>query len=227
MPQETNLNVSPYYDDFNANDQYYKILFKPGFPVQARELTGIQSVLQNQIERFGSHIFQEGSSVTGGGIKFSNAYESIKIQSSNKGFNVRDYLSNLTGKIFVGSESGLKLEVKGYMAEIYADNSYVLFVNYLNSGANNNERCLSGESLLLDGEPFTTRQGIVFQPGESVVQLMNGICTFIGCAAVLSEGIYYARGYFIEVKKQTTIKKGIRGVFICQTHFNLEKTQNG
>ena len=205
MPQETNLNVSPYYDDFNANDQYYKILFKPGFPVQARELTGIQSVLQNQIERFGSHIFQEGSSVTGGGIKFSNAYESIKIQSSNKGFNVRDYLSNLTGKIFVGSESGLKLEVKGYMAEIYADNSYVLFVNYLNSGANNNERCLSGESLLLDGEPFTTRQGIVFQPGESVVQLMNGICTFIGCAAVLSEGIYYARGYFIEVKKQTTI----------------------
>ena len=63
MPQETNLNVAPYYDDFNADDKYYKILFKPGYPVQARELTGVQSVLQNQIERFGSHIFQEGSSV--------------------------------------------------------------------------------------------------------------------------------------------------------------------
>ena len=105
MPQETNLNVAPYYDDFNADDKYYKILFKPGYPVQARELTGVQSVLQDQIEKFGSHIFQEGSSVTGGGIKFSPAYESIKIQSSNKGFNVKDYLSELTGKTLVGSES--------------------------------------------------------------------------------------------------------------------------
>ncbi len=205
MPQETNLNVAPYYDDFNADDKYYKILFKPGYPVQARELTGVQSVLQDQIEKFGSHIFQEGSSVTGGGIKFSPAYESIKIQSSNKGFNVKDYLAELNGKTLVGSESGIKLEVKGHMASIYADNSYVIFVNYLNSGANNTERCLSGESLLLDGEPFITRENIVFQPGESVAQLMNGVSTFIGCAAVLSEGIYYARGYFIKVKKQTTI----------------------
>ncbi len=205
MPQETNLNVAPYYDDFNANDKYYKILFKPGYPVQARELTGLQSTLQDQIEKFGSHIFKEGSSVTGGGIKFSNAYESLKIQASNKGFNVKDYLENLRGKYLIGSESGIKVQVKGYMASIYSDNSYVIFVNYLNSGANNTERCLSGESLLLDGEPFTTANGIVFQPGESVAQLMNGVCAFIGCAAVLSEGIYFARGYFIQVKKQTTI----------------------
>ena len=96
MPQETNLNVAPYFDDFSAKDQYFKVLFKPGFPVQARELTGMQSVLQDQIEKFGSHVFKEGSSVTGGGIKFSNAYESIKVQSSNKGFNIQDYLLNLS-----------------------------------------------------------------------------------------------------------------------------------
>ena len=111
----------------------------------------------------------------------------------------------MRGKYLIGSESGIKVQVKGYMASIYSDNSYVIFVNYLNSGANNTERCLSGESLLLDGEPFTTANGIVFQPGESVAQLMNGVCAFIGCAAVLSEGIYFARGYFIQVKKQTTI----------------------
>ena len=61
MPQEINLNVAPYFDDFNAKDNYCKILFKPGLPVQARELTGIQSVLQNQIEKFGQHIFKDGS----------------------------------------------------------------------------------------------------------------------------------------------------------------------
>ena len=207
MPQETNLNVAPYFDDFNADDQYYKILFKPGFPVQARELTGVQSILQNQIEKFGSHVFKEGSSVTGGGIKFSNAYNSIKIQSVNQGLDVEKYLYDLQDKFLIGSESGLKVQIKGYMTDIYPDNSYVLFVNYLNSGSDNNAECLPGESLLLDGEPFnTTRENILFQPGEAVAQLVTSpACSFIGCAAVLSEGIYFARGHFIEVEEQTII----------------------
>ena len=50
MPNKTNLNVSPYYDDFDKDDSYYRVLFKPGYPVQARELTGLQSMLQNQVE---------------------------------------------------------------------------------------------------------------------------------------------------------------------------------
>ena len=52
MPQETNLNASPYFDDFNPSKEYYKVLFKPGYPVQARELNNLQSILQNQIENF-------------------------------------------------------------------------------------------------------------------------------------------------------------------------------
>ena len=50
MPQETNLNVSPYFDDFDVNKNFYKVLFKPGYPIQARELTTLQSILQNQVE---------------------------------------------------------------------------------------------------------------------------------------------------------------------------------
>ncbi len=42
MPQETNLNVSPYFDDFDDKKNFYKVLFKPGYPVQARELTTLQ-----------------------------------------------------------------------------------------------------------------------------------------------------------------------------------------
>ena len=48
MPQKTNLNISPYYDDFSKDKQFYKVLFRPGYPVQARELTTLQSTLQNQ-----------------------------------------------------------------------------------------------------------------------------------------------------------------------------------
>ena len=50
MPQETNLNVSPYFDDFNEDKNFKRVLFKPGSPVQARELTQLQTILQNQIE---------------------------------------------------------------------------------------------------------------------------------------------------------------------------------
>jgi hypothetical protein len=59
----TNFNVNPYYDDYDPNKQYYRILFKPGYAVQARELTQMQSMLQSQIYRFGSNIFKEGSIV--------------------------------------------------------------------------------------------------------------------------------------------------------------------
>ena len=50
MAQITDLNVTPYYDDFDETDQFHKILFRPGLAVQARELTQLQSILQNQIE---------------------------------------------------------------------------------------------------------------------------------------------------------------------------------
>ena len=95
MPQETNLNVAPYFDDFDRNDSYCKILFKPGLPVQARELTGIQSILQDQIEKFGSHMFKDGSSVTGGGIRYNGGYTSVRIQISNEGIDVDSYIDRL------------------------------------------------------------------------------------------------------------------------------------
>jgi hypothetical protein len=50
MSQETNLNVSPYFDDFDPQKDYYKVLFKPGYPVQARELNTLQSIAQNQTD---------------------------------------------------------------------------------------------------------------------------------------------------------------------------------
>ena len=83
MPQKTNLNINPYYDDFNKEDNFYKVLFKPGQPVQARELTTLQSQLQNQIESFGSHIFKEGSMVIPGNINYDGQYYSLKINNDN------------------------------------------------------------------------------------------------------------------------------------------------
>ena len=65
MSLDTNFNINPYYDDFDETKNYLRLLFKPGQSVQARELTQIQSLLQNQIQRFSSNIFKNGSIVSG------------------------------------------------------------------------------------------------------------------------------------------------------------------
>ena len=94
MAQKTNLNTTPYFDDFRENDNFYKVLFKPGFPVQARELNNTQSILQNQIEQFGDHFFKDGSVVTPGGITYDSEYYSVKINPEYLGVPVASYAEN-------------------------------------------------------------------------------------------------------------------------------------
>jgi enamine deaminase RidA (YjgF/YER057c/UK114 family) len=53
-------NVSPYFDDFDEFKDYHQVMFKPGYAIQARELTQMQTILRNQIEKFGNHIFKHG-----------------------------------------------------------------------------------------------------------------------------------------------------------------------
>ena len=61
----TTLKASPYFDDFDEDKKFHRVLFRPSFPVQARELTQLQSILQNQIERFGDSVFKTGSIIKG------------------------------------------------------------------------------------------------------------------------------------------------------------------
>ena len=61
MPINKNLNQAPYFDDYDAEKQFYRVMFKPGYAIQARELTQLQTMLQNQVESFGDNIFKEGS----------------------------------------------------------------------------------------------------------------------------------------------------------------------
>ena len=72
MPINTDLNVSPYFDDYNEKDDYYKILFKPGVAVQVRELNQLQTILQKQIERFGDNIYKRGTIIDGCNFVFHN-----------------------------------------------------------------------------------------------------------------------------------------------------------
>ena len=59
------LNVDPYYDDFDETKQFNRVLFQPSKAVQARELTQLQTILQKQVERFGSNVYKEGTIISG------------------------------------------------------------------------------------------------------------------------------------------------------------------
>jgi len=87
MTQKTNLNAAPYYDDFDKDKNYVRTLFRPGFAVQARELTQLQSQLQYQIEAHGSHIFKEGAAVVPGQSGVNRQY-SLKLATQFGGENV-------------------------------------------------------------------------------------------------------------------------------------------
>jgi len=70
MPIQKNLNVAPYYDDFDPNKNFYKVLYKAGYPIQARELTTQQSITADQIEQIASRILTEGDNVVPGETSF-------------------------------------------------------------------------------------------------------------------------------------------------------------
>jgi hypothetical protein len=86
MPQNTNLNVSPYFDDFDPKKNYQRVLFKPATPIQARELTTLQTILQNQIEKFGQHFFKEGAMVIPGQISYDSNYTCVQIDETTSIF---------------------------------------------------------------------------------------------------------------------------------------------
>ena len=205
MSQKTNLNVSPYYDDFDKNDNFYRVLFKPGYPVQARELTGLQSILQNQIESFGSHIFKEGSMVIPGGITCDNAFTTIKVNPDHLGIDVTVYLdairkaNNERGARVRGQSSGVVGTIKGYLLPPEEGvEDITLFVKY-RDGADDGEgvEFVDGETLIL--EENVTYGNTTLNSGDSVLTLLSVNSTATGYAVGVSKGVYFIRGVFVDV----------------------------
>jgi hypothetical protein len=213
MPQQTNLNVSPYFDDFDQDNEYYKVLFKPGYPVQARELTTLQSIIQNQIEKFGDHFFNEGSVVIPGNINYIDNYYAVEIQDSYLGSNILSYLPYLVGKTIRGQNSGVRAVVVGVLDFQNSERgNNTLYVNYLNSDLNSNSyqgfssnEILIIENGLVDSNTLQPDQNVIIQPNEGFAVTILTNPNSIGSAVHLSEGVYYLRGYFVNVEDQTIL----------------------
>ena len=195
MPQNTNLNTFPYFDDFDESKKYHKVLFKPGQPVQARELTTIQSILGNQIEKFGDHIFKEGSVVIPGSLSVTSDHAVYELGESYNGLDVAEYIKSFIGKVIIGEISGVK-------AKIEHVEGYHIFVNIIAAGGDNEtEVFFADEPLITQDTVALTDTAITSLNAGASIALIKGEKS--GCIAKITDGIFYLRGNFVNVDEQT------------------------
>jgi hypothetical protein len=198
----TNFNVTPYYDDFNSGEKdFYRILFKPGYAVQARELTQVQSLVQSQLFRFGKHIFEEGSIVIPGQYHFKMNIGStkglnlsyVKIKNTDgtgNSVNVDDFI----GQTVTGQTSGLTATPE-------------VVLNTDGTASNTKTLYFSSYGNASQADP-TIR---VFQPGETLTSNV-GSCVVVDSNATgygswfeIQEGVVFAKDHFISFSTQSTI----------------------
>ena len=206
MPQKTNLNINPFFDDFDKDDNFYRVLFKPGFPIQARELTQLQSILQNQVESFGSHMFKEGSMVIPGNITYNDVYSAVKINPDHLGIDVTVYTKQLHGKNIRGQSSGVVATVDDCRfptdGSEYTD--ITLYVNYTTSGTDNEISSFEdGEILIL--EDTITYGNTTIASGETIASLISEDATSTSSIVSVGEGVFFVRGTFVNVQKSAII----------------------
>ena len=225
MPQKTNLNVAPYYDDFDQDKNFYKVLFRPGYSIQARELSQLQSILQNQIEQFGKYAFKQGELVIPGEVGLNTKLNFVKLSSvseipvnQNGQVVYKKYdVSGLVGQKVRGLTSGVVATVVDSAAatETAAD---IIFVNYVNSGAAGNEDTFrQGETLeVVDGvnTPLLVvgTDGSVLPTSITVTNQDTGETTSLESPAMgyasavkVEEGIYFVNGYFVRNEAQLLV----------------------
>ena len=181
MPSKIDFNVSPYYDDFTEAKKFHRVMYRPAYAVQARELTTQQSIAQNQIEKMSDSMFKHGAMVVAGEANYDLNYYAVKLTSFT------GTLSLYNGSVITGGTSGLVADVIGFVATDGTDPD-TLFVKYRNSGTDN------ATIKFVDGETITSGQTLA---STAVVST----CA-TGCRATVDAGTYYINGFFVNVDSQ-------------------------
>jgi len=196
------FNQSPYFDDFDELKQFYRVLFRPGVAVQAREMNQLQTILQDQITKFGNHVFKEGSVVIPGQVTYHPRARYIKLGSSNLGV---QELSYLEGKEISAETDGTGL--RAFVVKAIPSNGIdpdTLIVTY-NSG----NQQVSGGSNQITGFKFLADQilYVVDEPALNIIvsAATSAVTDDYTAVAAIQEGVYYLAGCFVSVPAASAI----------------------
>jgi len=241
MAQKTNLNAAPYFDDFNAENNYHRILFRPGYAVQARELTQLQSALQHQIEAHGSHIFREGALVVPG-QGTTQDYYSLKLASTFNGQEVdpSQYYNVDSPTTITGVTTGVTAKVIGFAAATTTDQP-LLYLSYERAGTDfettafaDNENLTantaishSTASYAVNVASVTTYNSVYsVAAGSTLAQLASaeGPASRTGIAFRIESGIYYIRGFFVNNLEETLVLNNYDRTYTGTVGFSVSET---
>ena len=141
-----NTPQAPYYDDFNVEKNFLKILFKPKLSVQTRELEQLQSMFQNQVETLASQIFQNGSVISGGKFTFKEKVNYVKLNSE---YNSQTFNYNIFKDRYVyGTTTKILARVFNGWSQS-ANETASIYLDYLTSGENQEQTFQPEEVLQL------------------------------------------------------------------------------
>ena len=178
-----------YKDDFDAGDNYHRILFNPRKALQARELTQLQTIIQKEIERFGKNIFKEGASVSPSGIVIDEKYEYIRLQETSVP------ASAIGDEVFTAQTSQLKFQVvEAIDQDGTAGLDATLYVRYTESSSHTPG---STPARVLDGEQL--------QGTSNVFNAKTTNATGAGCRISIGEGDFFVAGLFVHADAQSLI----------------------
>ena len=197
MALQTNTNVSPYYDDWEENKNYHRVMFKAGYPVQARELTQSQTILQDQIEKLASKFLKNGEQVQPGEFSMINPAVYVRLSSITQGATVDDFV----GYYITGATSGVRARVMFATPRNELDDA-TFYISYVTSGATSEySTFLEGEVLESDNPNFfTATVGIT-----NISKPVNTSALGFGVLFNVTEGTYFVNGFMVNVENQTII----------------------
>lgn len=191
---------STYKDDWRDSDNYSRILFNAGRALQARELTQMQTIIQEEIRKFANNIFQkDGVPVKAGGVSVNDNYQYIKIavDTNNKFANV----DSLKGVILTGATSNIKVKIYEAVAAEDGDPN-TLYVQYLdNPNTTTQYATVNSASKIQPGEILSNGSDI-----NMTVQTTNtALNPAVGVGSNISVGDshFYVNGHFVFVPKQS------------------------
>ena len=216
MALQTDLNVFPYYDDYDPAKNFYRVLFRPGVAVQARELNQLQTILQSQIEKFGDNIFKRGTIIEGCNISRHSVLPYIKIKDTEtdgtqlsvtafEGMTVRNS-ANVTAHIMK--------TIAGF--ESRAPDLNTLYVVYNSSGSDSNTSTFSAGDTLEVYSPlypiFKTR----VNNGSSLISNTDSVVVVSALAVQNSTGgNTFPAGAFAAGQ---TIQNGVANLVIIEAN---------
>lgn len=189
-------SVAPYWDDYDETKQFYEILFRPSYAIQARELNQLQSILQKQIQRSGSHFFTEGAMVIPGQLSFDINSSYVKLLPFYNNADVSLYVNELlaNGVEIVGQTTGIRARVS-FIEPATTTDSLTIYVKYTTS-----DTATGLIKTFLPGESIFSTEAI---PRAFTIDSALNNAIGVGSTANIQTGVYFVNGKFVLVPTQT------------------------